>query len=139
MWTIEHSSVTTATPNAIWRLWSDVSVWPTWDEEFERVDLDGEFAVGTGGALHMPEMPPIPFTLTVVEPDVAFEDVSPFGNANLRFYHRLDSVEGGTRITHGAEITGEGGPAIAMAIGENLAHGMVRAVAKLAELAEAGT
>jgi len=28
MWTTEHSIETTASPEAIWRLWSEVATWP---------------------------------------------------------------------------------------------------------------
>jgi hypothetical protein len=135
MWTIEHSLVAAVEPEAIWRLWSDVANWPIWDDDFERVDLHGAFEVGTSGALFMPGQDGIPFTLTSIEPNHAFEDVTEFAGAALRFYHRIDPADGGHRITHGAEITGPGAAAVSAMIGENLAHGMVKAVSTLANLA----
>ena len=38
MWTCEHTIDTTASPAALWKLYSDVSTWPTWhgDNESRR-------------------------------------------------------------------------------------------------------
>jgi len=37
MWTIEHSIETTASPEAIWRLWSEVATWPDWNGDIARI------------------------------------------------------------------------------------------------------
>jgi hypothetical protein len=39
MWVTEHSVETTATPEAIWRNWSEVDRWPEWNGDIERIDL----------------------------------------------------------------------------------------------------
>lgn len=46
MWTAEHSIVTTASPEQIWRLWADVATWPEWNGDIERIELIGPFASG---------------------------------------------------------------------------------------------
>src|SRR5262245_44764455 len=47
MWATEHSIETTAAPEAIWRLWSDVPRWPEWNADLERCELSGPFAAGS--------------------------------------------------------------------------------------------
>ena len=47
MWTSEHGIETTAAPEAIWRLWSDVPRWPEWNADLERSELSGPFAAGS--------------------------------------------------------------------------------------------
>ncbi len=41
MWEYEHSIDTEASPEAIYRLWSDVAMWPGWDDGIAEVTLDG--------------------------------------------------------------------------------------------------
>ncbi|MFG3363339.1 polyketide cyclase, partial [Streptomyces griseofuscus] len=47
MWDYEHSIETSATPEAIWRLWADVENWGTWNAEIEKIEMNGPFAAGT--------------------------------------------------------------------------------------------
>jgi hypothetical protein len=47
MWTNEHSIETAASPDAIWRLWSDVAGWPEWNADIEHIEISGPFAPGS--------------------------------------------------------------------------------------------
>ena len=47
MWSTEHSIETETSPDAIWRLWSDVASWPDWNDDIERIEISGPFAVGS--------------------------------------------------------------------------------------------
>ena len=40
-WSNEHSIETTASPEAIWRLWSDVERWPEWNADIEQIEISG--------------------------------------------------------------------------------------------------
>jgi uncharacterized membrane protein len=42
MWSTEHSVETSASPEAVWRLWADVPRWPEWNADLARAELDGE-------------------------------------------------------------------------------------------------
>jgi hypothetical protein len=46
MWSAEHSVETSASPEAIWRLWADVPGWPEWNADLARAELEGEFQAG---------------------------------------------------------------------------------------------
>ena len=47
MWTTERSIETTASAEAIWRLWADVPGWPDWIADVAHAELSGPFAVGS--------------------------------------------------------------------------------------------
>lgn len=128
----EHSVETTASPEAVWVLWSDVSRWTEWDSGLESVVLDGPFEVGVNGTMVVPGRPPVPFTLTEVRPGKGFVDVSEIPGALLRFHHTLEPLDGGrVRVTHGVVIEG---PA-AREIGPFVTADLPDAVKALVELA----
>src|SRR5437660_1257641 len=47
MWTKEYSAETTASRQAIWRAWADVSRWPVWNPDIAAIELEGPFAEGS--------------------------------------------------------------------------------------------
>jgi hypothetical protein len=53
MWSAEHSIETSAPPEAVWRLWSDVPRWPEWNADLERAELSGEFAPGSAITMYL--------------------------------------------------------------------------------------
>ena len=46
VWHVEESVETTATPEAIWRCWTDVNGWPRWVPDFQWSRLVGPFEEG---------------------------------------------------------------------------------------------
>ncbi|GHU88747.1 hypothetical protein FACS1894174_03030 [Bacteroidia bacterium] len=47
MWTKSHSIVTKeVTKEQMWKLWSDVNSWATWDKTIEFASLEGKFEAG---------------------------------------------------------------------------------------------
>jgi hypothetical protein len=47
----ERSVETTASPQAAWKLWSDVTTWPAWNPDVQSMILNGPFAAGTTGTM----------------------------------------------------------------------------------------
>jgi hypothetical protein len=47
VWSTEESIETTASPEAIWRLWADVPRWPDWIADIEPIEISGPFAAGS--------------------------------------------------------------------------------------------
>jgi uncharacterized protein YndB with AHSA1/START domain len=47
MWSTEHSVETSASPEAVWRLWSDMPRWPEWNADLSQAELEGEFSEGS--------------------------------------------------------------------------------------------
>ena len=45
MWSYEYSADTSATPETIWPFFEDVAGWPTWNQDIERIVLEGPFVL----------------------------------------------------------------------------------------------
>jgi hypothetical protein len=133
MFTYEHTVETTASAEAVWALYADVSAWLAWDRGLDAVEIDGPFTAGTTGRITPAGMGTLPFTLTWVEPTRGFADETPAMGHVLRFIHDIAALPGGgARITHRVEIQG---PA-ADDLGPNVTGDTPEAMANLAALAE---
>ena len=51
MATQERSVETSASPQAVWKLWSDTSTWQDWNPDVQAMTLSGPFAAGTTGTM----------------------------------------------------------------------------------------
>lgn len=131
----EHSETTTAPPEAVWALWSDVDRWLEWDSSLERIELAGQFQAGTTGTMVLPGQPPIGFTITDVQPGRGFTDETEVPGGVLRFEHSLETAENRTRVTHRVEI--EGPAEMASKLGPMITADTPEAVRDLVRLAEA--
>src|SRR5207244_10007625 len=47
----QRSVETKASPEAVWRIWSDTSTWPQWNLDVQAMALNGPFAAGTTGTM----------------------------------------------------------------------------------------
>jgi Polyketide cyclase / dehydrase and lipid transport len=132
MWRTEHTHDSDAAPEAVFALWADVEGWPSWDASLSATTLDGPFAAGTTGTLHPQGMPePIAFRLTAVEPGAGFADETRLGPLALRFEHRVEPHEWGSRIVVSIEAEGPDADQFGPAVAEDLPE----SVAALAEAA----
>jgi Polyketide cyclase / dehydrase and lipid transport len=94
-------------PEAIWELYEDVSTWPRWDAQAERITRDGPFAAGTTGTMKFVGQEPLDYRLTKVVPKREFVDETPVGELVVRVSHLLEPLAGErVRITYAAEIDG---------------------------------
>jgi uncharacterized protein YndB with AHSA1/START domain len=107
MWAVEHSVETSATAQAIWRLWADVERWPEWNAGVERIELRGPFAVGSTILMTPPGDEPVELRIAeAVEPEL-FVDEADGGDFVVRTTHRVEAVgDERSRITYRMEITG---------------------------------
>jgi len=47
----ERSVETSASPAAVWKIWSDTSTWAEWNPDVQSMTLNGPFAAGTSGTM----------------------------------------------------------------------------------------
>jgi len=125
MWSTERSQETSAAPDEVFAVWADVAAWPTWDPSLRSATLSGSFEAGASGTLHPDGAPePLPFTLVDVEPGRGFTDETPLGPTVLRFAHRVDPADLGSRVTLRIEAEGpdedEVGPMVAADLPESV-------------------
>jgi len=136
--TFAHAVETSASPEAVWRLYSDVATWPTWDDAVERLTLDGPFEPGAVGTFKLHGQDPLEFRLLEVQPQRGFMDETSIPGGLVRFRHRIEPLDGGrVRLTHAVEI--EAPAPVAEQIGALITAGVPATMTRLAELAEEGT
>jgi hypothetical protein len=94
---------------AVWALYEDVTTWPSWDAEAERVTREGPLEAVVGGTMTFKGQPPLAYRLTKVEPLREFVDETPVGELVVRVAHRLEPLAGERerlRVTYHAEVDG---------------------------------
>jgi uncharacterized protein YndB with AHSA1/START domain len=47
----QRSVETSASPAAVWKIWSDTSTWAEWNPDVQSMTLNGPFAAGTSGTM----------------------------------------------------------------------------------------
>ncbi len=136
MWSTEHSENTPADAPTVWRLWSDVGGWSSWDSSVESAELDGAFAAGSRGRLAPHGARAVRFSIVEAVARERFVTECRPPLARLRFEHWLTSgPDGGTTITHRTTIIGPLSPLFARLIGRQIAADLPDAVPALARLA----
>lgn len=135
MWSVEHSAVTTAPPEVVWRRYCDTGTWPEWNQAAEQVSLEGEFATGAEGTLTPPGQQPLPFRVVEAVNHAGYTSETRIADTvTLRMISRLEPLpDGGTRITHRAELDGPAAEHFAQSFGPVLAAGVPQTLQTLAE------
>ena len=136
MWEYEHSIETNATPEAIWRLWSDVENWGAWNGEIEKIEINGPFAEGTRILMTPPGDDPITLVIAEAVENERFVDEARFGGLLLRTTHRIDPAgEGRIRVVYRMEITGDGADEAGPQIGPGITADWPETMAALVKMA----
>ncbi|MGA5037152.1 SRPBCC family protein [Streptomyces capoamus] len=136
MWQYQHSIESSATPEAIWRLWADVENWGTWNAEIEKIEMDGPFAPGTQITMTPPGDDPVLLHIAEAVENELFVDEARFDGLLLRTIHRIDRIDQNRiRVTYRMEITGAGADEAGPQIGPGITADWPETMAALAELA----
>ena len=107
MWTHSTSIATTATQEALWRLFEDVAGWTNWNAGIEHVALDGPFASGSTFEMKAPGMDAFRSTLRDVRPNAGFVDETVLEATRFLVSHELQKLpSGGTRVTYAITVEG---------------------------------
>jgi hypothetical protein len=138
MWVAEHTIETTATPEAIWRQWSDVDRWPEWNGDIERIELDGPFAAGSWITMTPVGQEPVELRIAEALGPEQFVDEADLGEIVVRTMHCVERLDQGrARITYRMEITGPAADTLGPEIGPQISGDFPQVLAALAERAEA--
>jgi hypothetical protein len=137
MWAAEHSIETTATPEAIWRLWADVPRWPEWNADLAKAELDGEFRAGSAIWMTSQEGDVVELRIAEAsEPDL-FVDEADLGSVTVRTTHRVERLDSDRlRITYRMEITGPEADSVGPELGPQISGDFPEVLSALAERAE---
>ncbi len=101
-----HSDRVSAEAADVWELWADPQRWPDWNEQIERVEVEGELALGSSARVKFRRGGTVKFEVVELEPRRLFVDEARFPGARLGHEHRLDAGESSVEITHRLYIEG---------------------------------
>lgn len=137
MWTTEQSIETTASPEAIWRLWSDVATWPDWNHDIEKIEISGPFAVGSTIAMTPIGQDTVELHIAEVFESRLFIDEADLGDAVVRTVHRIDPIGDDRRkITYRMEISGPAADIIGPEVGPQISSDFPATLSGLVEQAK---
>jgi hypothetical protein len=136
MWTNEQSIETTASPEAIWRLWSDVPGWREWIADIEQIEISGPFAAGATITMTPEGQDPVELRIAeAVEPQL-FVDEADLGDVVVRTLHRVEPLGGErNRIVYRMEITGPAADSMGPELGPQISGDFPDTLAALADRA----
>ena len=136
MWKNEHSIETTATPEAVWRLWSDVPRWPEWNGDLEQAELSGPFAAGSTVTMTPHGQEPIELRIAEAAEREVFVDEAHLEEVVIRTIHRIERLdEDRIRIIYRMEITGPGADTLGPQVGPEISSDFPQVLSALAEQA----
>jgi uncharacterized protein YndB with AHSA1/START domain len=137
MWTTEYTQSGDVSPEALWRLLSDVNGWGAWNDGIETIALDGPLAVGATFRMKPPGEDELTSTIAELEENRLLTDVTDLGELVVRVAHRLSpQTDGGTAVTYGVQVSGTAPDSQAEEVGKAISADFPQVIAAL--LAAAG-
>ncbi len=132
-----HTVVTDASPEALWRVWTDIAAWPTWDTELASAALDGSFEDGARGRLVPLRGPSARFEIAGVEPGRAYTLVTALPLGQLRVRRSWTAADAGRiAFTHEVSFHGLGGGLLAGRLGPRFRRALPDVMERLRARAE---
>ncbi|XLS29656.1 SRPBCC family protein [Flavobacteriaceae bacterium M23B6Z8] len=131
-----HTLTTTARPEAIWKIWTDVHNWKQWDSGLRDAEIQGDFSTGNKGYIISLENRKSTFEITSVEPGktYTFKTKLPMGALYIKRY--LTAVENKTVFTHEVWFKGFSGKLFAHVFGAKFRKILPQVMQHLKQIAE---
>ncbi len=132
---------TNATPDRVWRLWSDVSTWPQWNPDVKEIEISGPFADGTTGTMTTRSGGSHAISLEEVQPGRSFQlETSVLPLTRFAFVCEIKpSGEGRSTISQTLNMRGPLGPIFSAIMGKRIANGFEPILGGLKKAAEEGS
>lgn len=103
----EASLETTASPAAVWRVWSDVDRWPDWNPDMKEARLDGPLRLGSTGMINTRSGGKHDVVVTHYEEGRSFElESTALPATKMAIRATIAPTGSGSRITQGFEPRG---------------------------------
>ena len=130
---------TSAAPEKVWRIWSDMSTWGEWNPNVETMDWSGGFVSGSTGVMNTKAGQHHKMQLVDVQAGRSFALVtSVVPGTKFRFNCRIEPAAGGkTKVGQTVEVGGLLGPVLAGMMGPQVSKEFGTLLSNLARKAEA--
>jgi hypothetical protein len=102
----KHTVKTTASPERIWAIWTDVEHWSEWDTELHNSQLDGLFRLGVIGKLTPKTGRVSTFEISQFSLGNSYTFTVKLPLCKLNVYRYLRSESDGTYFTHEVSFNG---------------------------------
>ena len=129
---------TSATPDKVWKIWSDMSTWGDWNPNVSTMEWQGGFQSGTSGVMNTRAGQHHKMSLVDVVPGRSFALLtSVVPGTTFRFNCRIDAAGGTTKVAQYVEVKGPLGPILGGMLGPQVSKEFGTLLANLAKKAEA--
>ena len=127
-----------ASPDRVWRIWSDVGTWRHWNPDVLSVELEGPFVSGARGQMTTKAGGTHKITLRNVQAGRSFElETAPIPLGRFLFECELRPASGGaSTISQSITIGGPLGPVYSAMMGSRIAAGFEPILSGLKAAAE---
>jgi hypothetical protein len=129
---------TTASPDRVWKVWSDMSTWGDWNPNVSTMEWTGGFVQGSEGVMNTRAGQHHKMKLVEVQPGRSFVlETSVVPGTRFRFNCRVEPTGAKTRISQMVEVKGPLGPIMAPMMGPQVSKEFGTLLSNLARRAEA--
>src|SRR3979411_2911699 len=121
-----------AAPEKVWKIWSDMSTWGDWNPNVSTMEWQGGFASGATGGMKTPagQHPKMKALARVPGPSVV-------PGTTFRFNCRIVPLNGKSRVSQHVEVKGPLGPILGGMLGPQVSKEFGTLLSNLAKRAEA--
>ena len=128
----------TASPDKVWKIWSDMSTWGDWNPNVSTMDWQGGFVTGTSGVMNTRAGQHHKMQLVDVVSGSSFALLtSVVPGTRFRFNCRIAPVGDKTKIEQTVEVGGPLGPVMGGMLGPQVSKEFGTLLSNLAHRAEA--
>jgi hypothetical protein len=127
---------TIATPESIWKIWTDVDRWSDWDTELEDACLRGEFVLGTVGELIPRRGRVSKFRVSQLNPDRSYTITIALPLCKLNIHRYLSINPEGLYFTHEVAFKGLFAPLFGLLLGRRFQAILPRVMENVRQIAE---
>jgi uncharacterized protein YndB with AHSA1/START domain len=133
-----ESVETTATPEQVWKIWSDTSTWKDWNPNVTSMEMKGPFATDTEAVMNTPAGQHHQMKLLDVKPGRGFTLQTKVVPGTVFFFHcRIEPHGQKTSVGQWVEVKGPLGPVLGPMMGPQVSKEFGTLLRNLAKKAEA--
>lgn len=126
---------TSAPPEQVWEVWTDVPNWPQWDI-LTAASIEGPFVVGAQGLVVNPDGSEAAFTVTALDDGARYEITLPLPDASIVIERSSTTAGTRTTIRHRVQFTGPNAAVFAEALAPGFRMALPGVVDNVRRLAE---
>ena len=130
-----YEMTTTASPEQVWALWTDVSTWKSWDRGLKDAELSAPMRRGAKGRIFPLAGPPASFTVTRFDPKRSYTFVTDLPQAKLTVRRAITGTSP-TRFRHDVSFSGSMAEMFAKQLGPGFRKALPPTMRIIAALAE---